>query len=123
MQLVDSKLYGANVAAFGSSDIEATADGRWAAHLEQSYDDATEHRQLRVRGAGRRSARLERGNLVSWLKASSASERVLALLLAAFVVTASPALLATVRSTVSLSFQILLQAGHVGLIALQIFGR
>jgi hypothetical protein len=45
------------------------------------------------------------------------------MLLAAFVVTASPALLATVRSAVSLSFQILLEAGHAGLIAFQIFGR
>jgi hypothetical protein len=122
MQLVDSKLYGANVAAFGSSDIEATADGRWAAHLEQSYDDATERQQLSVRSIGRRKVRNGDG-LIACVKASSASERVLALLLAAFVLTASPALLATVRSTVSLSFQILLQAGHVGLIAFRIFGR
>jgi hypothetical protein len=44
-------------------------------------------------------------------------------MLAAFVLAASPALVATLRSTVSLSFQILLQAGHVGLVAFQIFGR
>jgi hypothetical protein len=53
----------------------------------------------------------------------SASDRLLAMVLVAFVVTASPALLETVRSTVSLSLQILLQAGHAGLIAFQIFGR
>ena len=121
MQLVDSKLYSANVAPFGSSNIEATADGFWGANLEQSYD-ATERQQLSVRSIGRRKIR-NGGGLIACVKASSASERLLALLLAAFVVTASPALLATVRSTVSLSFQILLQAGHVGLIALQIFGR
>jgi hypothetical protein len=97
MQLVDSKLYSANITAFPS-----------------------ERQELALR---RGSIRTERRNLVSWLKASSASERVLALVLAAFVLTASPALVATVRSTVSLSFQILAQAAHAGLIALQIFGR
>ncbi|HXM14094.1 MAG TPA: hypothetical protein VN933_02555 [Candidatus Eremiobacteraceae bacterium] len=63
------------------------------------------------------------GNLISRLKRTSASDRLLAMVLVAFVVTASPALLETVRSTVSLSLQILLQAGHAGLIAFQIFGR
>jgi hypothetical protein len=60
---------------------------------------------------------------ISRLKATSASRRVLVLLLAALVVTASPALLATIRSTVLLSLEILLQAGHAGFIAFQIFGR
>jgi hypothetical protein len=58
-----------------------------------------------------------------WLKGTSASGRLLALLIAGLLVAASPALLNTVFSVVSLSFQILLQAGHAGLIAFQIFGR
>jgi hypothetical protein len=103
MQLVDSKLYIANAPALG-------------------FD-----RQRRVLGDesspfGGANART-RGNLISRLKRSSASERLLALMLAAFVAAASPALLETVRSTVSLSLQILLQVGHAGLIAFQIFGR
>jgi hypothetical protein len=121
MQLVDSKLYSANVAPFGSSDIEAAADGCWGANLEQGCD-ATERQPLSLHSVRRRNIRNGHGR-IAWLRATTASERVLALLLAAFFVTASPALVATVRSTVSLSFQILLQAGHVGLVAFQIFGR
>ena len=104
MQLVDSKLYSANVAAFRSVGVDAMADRSYA-------------------GADFRRARANRGDLLSWLKGTSAAQRMFGLLLAAFFVAASPALLATVRSTVSLSFQILLQAGHVGLTAFQIFGR
>ena len=111
MQPVDSKLYSANMAAFSSSDNEAMADRRWSANRERSYD-----------GAGRTHVRTG-SNLISRLARTSASERLLALLLAAFVVTASPVLLATVTSTVSLSLQILLQVGHAGFIAFQIFGR
>jgi hypothetical protein len=63
------------------------------------------------------------GSSLSRLKATSASGRMLALLIAGLLVAASPVLLNTVFSVVSLSFQILLQAGHAGLIAFQIFGR
>jgi hypothetical protein len=63
------------------------------------------------------------GRLVSRLQATSASQRVLALVLVAFALTCSPALMTTLRSTVYLSFQILFEAGHAGLIAFQIFGR
>jgi hypothetical protein len=111
MQPVDSKLYSANMAAFSSSDNEAMADRRWSANREHRYDSA-----------GRAYIR-NRSNLISRLASTSASERLLALLLAAFVLTASPALLATVTSTVSLSLRILLQVGHAGFIAFQIFGR
>ncbi len=76
----------------------------------------------RQASSNRRDARTH-GNLISRLKATSASARLLALIMAALLVAGSPALLATVCSTVSLSFQILLQAGHVGLIAFQIFAR
>jgi hypothetical protein len=96
MQLVDGKLYIENVPAPQIASRSRTI--------------------TTVRG--RKSC-----NLIPWLKATSATERLLVLMLAAFVLAASPALVATVRSTVSLSFQILLQAGHVGLVAFQIFGR
>jgi hypothetical protein len=102
MQHVDSELYVANVTAFSAAPRRHAVGGR------DSRSGANGHR---YRG------------LISALGGTSASERLLALLLAAFVVTVSPALVATVRSTVSLSFQILLQAGHAGLIAFQIFGR
>jgi hypothetical protein len=99
MQLVDSnmnsKLFGANVASF---------PGR------ARYFVGASHRRA---GAG----------FISQLKTTSAAGRVLGMLLAALVLTASPALLATVRAAVSLSLQILLEAGHAGLIAFQIFGR
>jgi hypothetical protein len=104
MQLVDGKLYIANAPVFGSDRQRfalGDADSRF----------------------GSASSRTGRADLVSRLKRSSASERLLALMLAAFVAAASPALLETVRSTVSLSLQILLQVGHAGFVAFQIFGR
>ena len=104
MQLVDSKLYIANAPAFGS-DRQRFALGDLGSRF------------------GSARSRTGRGNLISRLKRSSASERLLALMLAAFVAAASPVLLETVRSTVSLSLQILLQVGHAGFIAFQIFGR
>src|SRR5262249_43945270 len=82
MQLVDSKLYSANMPRFhagGDADV-----------------------------VGELTERREGTRLLSRLAGSRASERLLAVMLTAFVVTASPAMLATVRSTVSLSFQILL---------------
>jgi hypothetical protein len=91
---MDSKLYSANIGPFRG----------------------------RRRQAGTANFRAS-SDFISRLKTTSASERLLAMLLAAFVVTASPALLTTVRSAVSLSFQILLEAGRAGLIAFQIFGR
>ena len=103
MQPVDSRLYVANMTAFG------------AAPRHQAVGNGVS----RIGGANGQRWR----GLISWLRSTSASERLLALLLAAFVVAVSPSLVATVRSTVSLSFQILLQAGHAGLIAFQIFGR
>ena len=93
MQLVDSKLYIANVPA-----------------------------QPFARFAGRSSTGAL-GNILSRLKGTSASGRMLALLIAGLLVAGSPALLSTVYSVISLALQILLQAGHVGLIAFQIFGR
>ncbi|HEY4905866.1 MAG TPA: hypothetical protein VIH74_00325 [Candidatus Acidoferrum sp.] len=104
MQFVDGKLYGANMVAFRSTGIGAMS--------ERSSDAARR---------GRRPN--DCANFIPWLKTTSAAERLLALMLAAFVVTASPALMATIRSTVSLSLQILLQVGHAGFIAFQIFGR
>jgi hypothetical protein len=62
-------------------------------------------------------------SFISWLRGASASGRLLALLIAGLLAAASPAVLGTVLSAVSLAFQILLQAGHAGLIAFQIFGR
>ena len=101
MQLVDSKLYIAN-----TPSLEVPMLG---ASRRQAFSN-------------RRDARTH-GNLISLLKATSASARLLALMVAALIVVATPALLATIGSTVSLSFQILLQAGHFGLIAFQIFAR
>ncbi|MBV9884997.1 MAG: hypothetical protein JO119_00465 [Acidobacteria bacterium] len=89
MQLVDSKLYIANLPAL------QVVQRRAASNL----------------------------NLISRLKAASASTRLLALMLAALLVAASPALLGTIRSAVALALQILLQVGHFGFIAFQIFGR
>ena len=106
MQLVDSKLYIANAPSLDVRSLNVPTFGAERRHLP----------------GGRRDARTH-GNLISLLKATSASARLLALMMAALVVVASPALLATVRSTVSLSLEILLQAGHFGLIALEIFGR
>ena len=103
MQLVDGKLYSTNMTGLHPTGAGATAKQRYGS-------------------SGRGNGRNDQG-IISRLKGTSASERLLALLLAAFVVIASPAMLATVRSTVSLSLQILLQAGHAGLIAFQIFGR
>jgi hypothetical protein len=97
MQLVDSKLYIANMAALGVSRASGNS-----------------HR-------AHRSGRL--GYIFSRIAATSASQRLLALLLTALLVAASPALLNTVLSAVSLTVQILLEAGHAGLIAFQIFGR
>ncbi len=91
MQLVDSKLYIANLPA------------------------------LRI---AHRSVPAERNrNLLSRLRAASASTRLLTLMLAALIAAASPVLLATIRSSVALALQILLQVGHFGFIAFQIFGR
>jgi hypothetical protein len=73
--------------------------------------------------AGRRTDGDRKASLISCLKGTSASGRLLALLIAGLLVAASPELLNTLRSAVSLSFQILLEAGHAGLIAFQIFGR
>jgi hypothetical protein len=73
--------------------------------------------------AGRRATGGRRDGFVSRLKATNASERLLALTLAGLLVAASPTLVNTVRSVVSLTFQILLEAGRAGLIAFQIFGR
>jgi hypothetical protein len=109
MQLIDSKLYNANMPAFRAAGGPSVID----ALTERGYQ-----------GVGRRYGRCRAGDgLTSRLKGTRAAERVLALLLGAFILTASPALLATVRSAVSLALQILLQAGHFGLIAFQILGR
>ena len=93
MQLVDSKLYLANMPAQPFARL------------------------------GSRSSGGVLGKVISRLKGTSASGRLLALLIAGLLVAGSPALLSTVYSVVSLALQILLQAGHVGLIAFQIFGR
>lgn len=93
MQLVDSKLYIANMPAQPFSRF------------------------------GGRSSAGALGNIISRLKGTSASGRLLALLIAGLLVAGSPALLSTVYSVVSVTFQVLLQAGHVGLIAFQIFAR
>ena len=91
MQLVDSKLYIANLPALQIAQRRASAGSR--------------------------------RNLIAQLKSAGASARLLALMLAAFVVAASPVLLGTIRSAVTLALQILLEAGHFGFIAFQIFGR
>lgn len=96
MQLVDSKLYIANMPPFHGEPRLRTFNG----------------------GRGRTSC-----NLISRCRQTSAAERLLALMVAAFVIAASPALLATVRSVVSIALQILVQIGHFGFIAFQIFGR
>ena len=114
MQLVDRKLYGANIPALRADRRHIAAGDRLA---------------RRCAGGGfsqRRSGVIRFGNeggILSRLRGTSASERLLALMLAALVIAASPALLSTVRSAVSLALQILLEAGHFGLIAFQIFGR
>jgi hypothetical protein len=105
MQLVDSKLYIGNAP---SHDIPALGVPTFGI--------------ARQTVGGRRAVRAH-GNLISMLQSASASARLLALMVAALVVVASPVLVATVRSTVSLSLQILSQAGHFGFIALEIFGR
>src|SRR5579862_2777744 len=103
MQLVDSKLYVTNLTALGAQRRRLASRGT----------------DLRFGGAhGDASAAL-----LSWLKATSASARLLAMMLAAFVVAASPALLGTIRSALTLALQILLEVGHFGFIAFQIFGR
>jgi hypothetical protein len=116
MQLVDSELYVANVTTIGAEQRRLVSDG-----ADFRCNVAKTRRSYAAAARGRR--RNDCSNFIPWLKATSASERLLALLLAAFVLTASPALIATVRSVATLSFQILLQAGHVGFIAFQIFGR
>ena len=116
MQLVDSKLYIANASSLDTATLGVRALGVPALGVPTI---GAERRHL---AGGRRDGR-PHGNLISLLKRTSSSERLLALMVTALVVVASPALLATVRSTVSLSLQILLQAGHFGLIALEIFGR
>jgi len=111
MQLVDSKLYIANMPALDASTVGGPA-------LEiPTLGVARRH------SAGSRRDIRTHGNLMSLLRTSSASARLLTLMVAALAFTASPALLATIRSTISLSLQILLQAGHLGLVAFQIFGR
>jgi hypothetical protein len=75
------------------------------------------------RAAAHREAVGRIGRSISWLRGTSASGRLLALLIAGLLVAASPALLNTVFSVVSLALRILLEAGHAGLIAFQIFGR
>ncbi|HEY2819802.1 MAG TPA: hypothetical protein VGJ06_02070 [Candidatus Acidoferrum sp.] len=97
MQLVDSKLYIANMSALGIA--------RSRGNSNHGY------------GSG------QLGDIVSRVAATSASQRLLALLLTALLVAAGPALLNTVLSAVSLTLQILLQAGNFGFIAFQIFGR
>ena len=123
MQLVDNKLYSANLPRFHAvGDADAIGE-----LFERHYEGADRNFARRRSGGGDtlsgRARNWNGARLVSRLAGSSASERLLALMLAAFVVTASPALLTTVRATVSLSLQILLQAGHFGLVAFQIFGR
>ena len=81
MQLVDSKLSIANAQAFGS-DRQRVAVGE----AGSSVGDA--------------NGRTERSNFFSRRNGTSAAKRLLVLLLAAFVVTVSPALLESVRSTV-----------------------
>lgn len=73
--------------------------------------------------AGRRSTAGRCDGFISRLKATNASERLLALTLVGLLVAASPVLLDTVRSVVSLALQIFIEAGRAGLIAFQIFGR
>jgi hypothetical protein len=103
MQLVDSKLYIANATTFGS------APRRHGVGNGGSQIGGVNCHRRRV--------------LMAWLRGTSASERLLGMMLAGFIVAASPALVATVRSTVALSLQILSQVGHAGFIAFQIFGR
>ena len=79
-------------------------------------------RQLRVIGGGR-SRKGCSFDFMSQLKATTATERLIVLMLATLVLSASPALIATVRSTVAFGFQILVQIGHLGFTAFQIFGR
>jgi hypothetical protein len=106
MQLVDSKLYIANAQTLDVRSLGVPTFGAERRHL-----------------AGGRRGVQPHGNLISLLKATSASARLLALMVAALILAAGPALLSTIRSTVSLSLQILLQVGHFGSIALEIFGR
>ena len=62
-------------------------------------------------------------NLISRLRATNATERLLALTIAAFILTVAPPLLETVRTTITIALQILFQIGHLGFVAFQIFGR
>ena len=91
MQLVESKLYIANLRDAAVQRGRAAAD--------------------------------QNRNLISRLQATSASTRLLVLMLTAFAVIASPPLFGTIRSAVALAMQILIQAGQFGLVAFRIFGR
>jgi len=115
MQLVDRKLYGANIPALRADRRHIAAGDRFARRC--AGGDGFSQRRSGVIRFG------NEGGILSRLRATSASERLLALMLAALVIAASPALLSTVQSAVSLALQILLEAGHFGLIAFQIFGR
>ena len=114
MQLVDRKLYGMNIPALRADRRHLTAGDRSA---RRCAGDGFSQRRSGVIRFG------NAGGMLSRLRATSASERLLALMLAALVIAASPALLSTVQSAVSLALQILLEAVHFGLIAFQIFGR
>jgi hypothetical protein len=109
MQLVDSKLYIANVPS-----VSVTRREPFATRCDHLSPARAQHC---------RAPRPHYRNFISVFRGTSASARLLTLMVAALAVTASPALLATIRSTISLSLQILLQAGHLGLVAFQIFGR
>ena len=111
MQLVDSKLHIANTPALDVRSLGVP-----------TFDVPMSGVECRHLAGGRRGVQ-PHGNLISLLKATSASARLLALMVAALILAAGPALLSTIRSTVSLSLQILLQVGHFGSIALEIFGR
>jgi hypothetical protein len=115
MQLVDSKLYIANAPTLDVRSLGVPT-------FDVPFDVPMSGVECRHLAGGRRGVQ-PHGNLISLLKATSASARLLALMVAALILAASPALLSTIRSTVSLSLQILLQVGHFGSIALEIFGR
>jgi hypothetical protein len=145
MQLAESKLYIASLTPVNLAPAGVPSSGVVAASLAapsiafsgaEGANDApfglgrtgfiagcrSEHK-LRTVG-GRASGHKQTGcNLMADLRKIGAAERLLALMLAAFVVTASPAILATVRTTVAIALQIFVQVGHLGFTAFQIFGR
>ena len=121
MQLVDSKLCIANLAPAHVPTCNAAAANTSPFALGRTgfVAGCRSDRKLRtVGGRGRTGC-----NLVAQLRETSAAERLLMLMLAAFVVTASPAVLSTVRTTIAIALQILVQIGHLAFIAFQIFGR